>query len=118
MTTHSDPQAAPPETDLRRLSDHELIQAFLFASMLPVMSNPYAITDATDCELELLRRLARPDALREKVDALCKHTRDYIEHKHDCFDCDICDALERQLGQDMKAVTAVLADPAGANGGE
>jgi hypothetical protein len=64
--THPDPQAAPPETDLRAMSDEDVVSAFRDAAfLLPTTPGETAERDIDCAQDELLRRLARPDALRE-----------------------------------------------------
>jgi hypothetical protein len=71
--THPNPQAAPPETDLRErpladMDDKEVIYRFRDACCAwhrQAISTNYDHLYRLQDELE--RRLARPDALREKV---------------------------------------------------
>jgi hypothetical protein len=69
--THPEPQAAPPETDLRAMSDKELVRRFGSAERSygyeSVMRGKADPSLGVVLEAELKRRLARPDALRAKV---------------------------------------------------
>jgi hypothetical protein len=66
--------AAPPETDLRAMSDEMLISAYGDAvSIWSALMNRHAVNDEDQLRVmrstraEIERRMARPDALREKV---------------------------------------------------
>jgi hypothetical protein len=91
--THPDPQAAPPETDLRALSDEQVVDQFMAAvqdvnAMIEFREQCAADQGSPDkarlflnavgnasiakveyeqWRAELLRRLARPDALRARA---------------------------------------------------